>query len=852
MAVRAEAAEPLIKVGEQKILHRARLDTLLDQALARPVTTVIAGLGYGKTISVYSYLQQSAARAIWVQLSKDDNMTSHFWETFSRAIEPLSPGVASAVAALGFPASEEVMHYLAELLRNELKPRYQYVLVLDDLHLLRNGPVLDLIARMVVSSSPGVSVIILSRYDNLPNSATFLRNGQLSRIDESELSFTQNEIREYFELVGITPSNTVVRDIHRETEGLPVAISLAAQLLEKNPEDSIYVCAALRGNFNRIIDDQFFNVIPEEPRRLLLQLSLIRHLSPELIDELKGGLEAMSELASASSLICFDRYMQVYRIHHLLLHYLEGKQDLLTEEERREAYGKAARWCDANGYRVEALSYYRAMGDYDAIVNMAFSYPLVMPGDIATELLEALEQAPGELFDTNPGARVLHARLIETLGRTDEAIALAREYLALLEGRESSAANDRTLMGLHNILGYAEMIRCPETHDYRFHRHFKDALAYADTAAKAPASGHLVYSVGSYALRVGRSRIGDPEACIEAIRQSVPCTAVTLRGCMYGLDSLMRCEYAYFRALPAEAESHALRCVRDAHEYGQTEIEVRALHFLIRIYLQTGKYERIMDVLAHLDTFTGNGSPPNQQMLYEIITSWFFAMIGEVGRVESWFKNDLWSSRLNRLIDGADDFTKAKYYLAVKDYQTLLAFADDRATRFGAARFTIGKIGFAVLRAVCHLRLGNRPDAFSWLREAYGLAYPNGLIMPFIELGNNMRSLTAAALKTPVSGLPTDWLELIRRRATTYAKRVAFIRSRYLETHSLSTDVQLTSKELEILEDLFHGLSRTEISLTRNVSVNTVKSMLQTVYHRLGAENALDAVRIATAKNLLQ
>jgi LuxR family maltose regulon positive regulatory protein len=844
-------SEPLIRIGEQKVLHRTRLDALLNEALARPVTTIIAGPGYGKTISVYSYLRQSAARAIWVQLSENDATAAHFWETFSRAIKSLNSDIASAVSALGFPTSDEMMHYLAELLRNELKSRYQYVIVFDDLHLLPDGPVLDFIARMIASFSPGVSVVILSRHDNLPNSAALLRNSRLSRIDESELSFTKNEIEEYFELVGVTSSNAVVHDIYRETEGLPFAISLAARLLEKNPDDSAYVCEALRGNFNRIIDDQFFNAMPEELRRLLLQLSLVRHLSLELIGELPGGQEAMRELVSASSLIRYDHYMHVYRIHHLLMRYLEGKQGMLTEEERLEVYEKAARWCDLNGYRVDALSYYRAMGDYDAIVSMAFSYPLVMPADIAAELLDTLEQAPEELLDTNPGARVLHARLIMTLGRTDEAIALAREYIALLEKRGTDAANDRTLMGLHNILGYAGMIRCTVTHDYQFHRHFKDALTYADTAAKAPARGHLVYSVGSYALRVGRSRIGDPEACIEAVRQSVPCTAVTLRGCMHGLDNLMSCEYAYFRGFATEAESYALRCVRNAHEYGQIEIEIRALYLLIRAHLQTGKYERIMEVLAHLDAFTGKDAPLNQQLLYEIITSWFFAMIGEVGRVESWLKSDLWSSGLNRLIDGPDDFTKAKYYLAVKDYQTLLAFAEDRATRFGAARFTIGKIGFAVIRAVCHLRLGNRSDAFTWLKEAYRLARPNGLIMPFVELGNNMRSLTAAALKTPVPGLPTDWLELIRRRATTYAKRVAFVRSRYLEAHSLSVDVQLTSKEFEILEDLSHGLSRTEISLARDISVNTVKSMLQMIYHRLGAENALDAIRIATAKNLL-
>ncbi|MDR0346971.1 MAG: LuxR C-terminal-related transcriptional regulator [Coriobacteriales bacterium] len=831
------------------------MDAVFDAALLRPVTTVIAGPGYGKSVSVYTYLREtlkeSETRALWVQLSANDVMTSHFWETFTQAIEPLNPRLAAAVSNLGFPASEEMRRYLAELFRNELKSRYRYILVLDDLYLLEDGPVLDFIARLLDSLSSGVCAIVLSRHDNLPNSSELLRDKRLSRIDENELSFTKSEIREYFASVGIVVDNEVVEDIYCETEGMPIAVSFAARLLERRPDDSAYVRAALRGNFKRIIENEFFSVISEERRAFLLRLSLLRHLSPELITELGGGQETMRELADASSLIRFDHYMHVYRIHHLLLQYLTEKQNLLTEEQCREVYGKAARWCDANGYRVDALSYYRAMGDFDAIVNVAFSYPLVMPIDIASELLDALEQAPAGFFDTNPGARVLHTRLIMTLGRIEESIELVYEYIALLEQRPPSAGNNRTLMGLHNNLGYAKMITCPETHDYSFFEHFRDALEYAESAARAPASGFLIFSVGSYALRVGNAQAGGPEACIEAVRQSIPCTTITLRGCMYGLDSLMRSEYAYFRGLPDETERYALRCVRQAHEFGQVETEIRALYLLIRAYLQTGKYERIMEVFAQLDILMGEKSFMNRHLLNEIVTSWFFAMIGEVSRVESWLKSDLWSSGLNSLIEGPDDFTKVKYYLAIKDYQTLLAFADDRAARFGVMRFLIGQVGFAAVRAVCHLRLGNRAQALEWLGEAYELSRPNELIMPLIELGNNMRSLANAALKAEVAGIPTEWLETIRSRATTYAKRVAHVRSRYLETHGLTAEVQLTQRELAILQDLSHGLSRTEISLAHGVSVNTVKSMLQMIYQKLGAESALDAIRVATTKHLM-
>jgi LuxR family maltose regulon positive regulatory protein len=848
MAGRKGVAGPLTKVEGRGVLRRTRLNALLDQALSRPFTTIVAGPGYGKSVAVYSYLRESGARAIWVQLSEEDSTPSYFWETFSRAFKPLNQELAATMLALGFPESEEMEAYLAEVLRSDFKPRFRYVIVFDDLHLLKSGPVIDFITLLATSLTEGASAVAISRRDNIPQTSRLAQTDTLSRIDESELAFTKSEMLEYFELIGVTPSNEVAANIYYETEGLPFAISFAGQLLERNPEDSAYLHTALKGNFNRIIDEQLFSIISDELKRFLLKLSLIKHLAPELIDELEEGQDFMDELVAVSSLIRYDNYMHVYRLHHLLLQYLENKQDMLTEAERVQVYEKAARWCDANGYRIDALSYYRAMGNYDAIVNIAFGYPLVMPSDIAVELLEALESAPREFFDTSPAACVLYPRLIMTMGRVEESVKLIHEFIGLAKADPPSANRSRVLMGLYNTLGFARMISCPETHNFRFYEYFEEALNYAESATRTSVGGHLIYNVGPYALRLGRGQAGDPEAFIEAVRRATPCTTATMRGCMHGLDSLVCAEYAYFRGLTVEAEGHALRCIRDAREYGQSEIECRALYLLLRSYLHAGKYEQITNVFVQLDALMDDKNFLNRHLIHEVISSWFFAMIGEVNRVESWLKGNLWSSGLNDLVSGMDDFAKIRYYFAIKDYEVLISFLENRLSRF-----IIGKIGLMSSKAVCLFRLGKREEAFACLKETYDLAHPCGFDMLFVELGNNMRSLATAALKVPSStlGIPTAWLEAIRSRATTYAKRVAFVRSCYLEKYNPDASVQLSARELEVLEDLTHGLSRTEISMARGISLGTVKSMLPIIYAKLGADSAMDAVRIATTKQLL-
>jgi LuxR family maltose regulon positive regulatory protein len=850
------------KENDLDILDRVRLDALFDQALKYPVINVVAGAGYGKSIAVSSYLRKNKLETLWVQLSEKDNMRSHFWETVSQALASLNPSLVNPAQALGFPETEEVLSYFISLLTDERKPRFRYAIVFDDLHLLQEGPVLELIARVCPYVLEDTHIITISRQENFPKTDEFFRNNPPFRVDENDLAFTKNELAEYFGQRGITASPDLIVDIFNDTEGWPFGVSLAARLLDMDAADRTYIRTILKSNFNAIIERELYSVIPEELRHFLLQLSLAKHLSPDLIREFENGEEYMRELSAASSFIRYDHYMHVYRIHHLLLRFLEGKRHQLSEQEQREALEKTARWCAANGYKLDAIASYLQLGDYYSIITLSYSYPFVMPFDVASELLEIFEQAPKEVFENNPDVYYLHARLIMTVGRAEEGIEKSLEYIGILEKLPYDEVVKRTLLALYQCLGFAKLIASVETHDYDFARHFVDAMPHFEAPVDLPEGGFQVYNVGPYALRIGRETAGEPEMFIKTISEVAACTTVTMQGCMHGLDDLVRSEYAYFRDQSAEAERFALSCMSAAHDYGQFEIESRALFLLLRIYLQRGKYEQIMDVLAQLEELTNEEAFPNRFLLYEIISSWFFAMIGVTDKVEPWLRSDLWSKGPSNLFDGLEDTVKSRYYLATRNYRTLIAFIDSRTTRFGISRYLLGKIGLMVCKAVACLQLNERREAFGLLKSAYDLASPNELFMLFIEQGNNMRTLTGTALRELKErgetgleadglGLPASWLEMMRSRATTYAKRVAFVRSVYLEKHSPRDDVQITSKELEILTDLSQGLSRTEISLTHGISINTVKSMLQVIYDKLGAESAMDAVRIATTKRIL-
>jgi LuxR family maltose regulon positive regulatory protein len=68
----------------------------------------------------------------------------------------------------------------------------------------------------------------------------------------------------------------------------------------------------------------------------------------------------------------------------------------------------------------------------------------------------------------------------------------------------------------------------------------------------------------------------------------------------------------------------------------------------------------------------------------------------------------------------------------------------------------------------------------------------------------------------------------------------------------LNAAASLSRREKEVLTGLSQGFTRNEIAGLFSLSVNTVKSIIRSVYNKLGAVNRADAVRIATQLGLLE
>jgi LuxR family maltose regulon positive regulatory protein len=848
-----------ITQGSQVYLKRPRIDLLLEKVRQSPVILVVAGAGFGKTHAVYSFVKQHNIKTAWIQLSEQDNIDEHFWENFVAAISVINMKSAEKFAKMSFPGTEQQFERYLKVPLDNLIPGEKYIVVYDDIHLLNDKLVLRFLERSIASSFPNIFSIIISRTEPSLNLMKMESRGLLARITEEDLRFSREEMLSYFRLLDINPSAQAAAAIYQDTEGWAFAIHLAGLFLKNTSQGSgtapgtSYVPSVIRPNIFRLIESEIMAPLPEALQQFLIKISLIERLAPELLIKIAGNYALIKDMEALGSYIHFDTYLNAYRIHHLFLDYLKGKQDRLSEEEKIDVWEKTAAWSVANNQKMDAISYYEKAGNYAGIVSVLYSLPLMLPIRLAQFVLDLMDRSPQSIYRDYPVNMVIRCRILISLGRYEQAKKELLQLIPVIEQMPDSPEKHRILMGCNINLGFIGLIVVLYTRDYNFLEFFKEAARESrqmgDYVSRPPING---ITLGSYICRVIHPQPEGIEKIIDSIKEAVPYTAEAMGGCMSGMYELAQGELAFFRGDMVKAEKFFPEALRKGRENAQYEIENRALFYLLRIYLSQAKIREITYILKHLEAELDFPFFLTRYSYYDIVTGWYYIQIGQADRVASWLRSDHEESDIHSRAQGLEKLVRAKFYLYEKRYPVVLATLENRGD---AEPLLMGNIEMKALEAVCRYQSRDREGAFSALAEAYGLAAPVGLFFPFTELGKDMRTLTAAALKQENPPLPRDWLEGINREASSYAKKLFFAAEQLrggAERKSAGEGTDLSRREMEILKGLCQGLTREEIARVSSISINTVKSAIKSIYNKLGAVNRADAVRIAAEMNYEQ
>jgi LuxR family maltose regulon positive regulatory protein len=233
---------------------------------------------------------------------------------------------------------------------------------------------------------------------------------------------------------------------------------------------------------------------------------------------------------------------------------------------------------------------------------------------------------------------------------------------------------------------------------------------------------------------------------------------------------------------------------------------------------------------------------------YDIASGWYYYILRYPKMIPDWLKGDFSPYAHAFFTENFGNQLKARYHYMTKNFPPLMSYISDMKMRESPL---YGRIEMLAIESCVCYQSGDKPGAFTVLREAYADAAPNGIVMPFIELGKDMRTLTSAVMRDVDSAIPEQWAKTINQKAAIYAKHQALVISEYRAEHEEDSLVALSNRETKVLRDLYNGLSRTEIAINQELSINTVKMIINSIFEKLCANNIVDAIRITAERKLV-
>ena len=435
-------ASPAFRDG---VVSRPGLIGLL--ARAGRVTVVSAPAGSGKTLLLRSWVGEPdlAGRAAWVPVQGEDRDPQRFWLSVLDALRDTVPGsklVRPLTAAPDLDGWTVVERLLTDL--GGLEDRVW--LVIDDVHELRPAEALSQLELLVLRAPAWLRFVLVTRHDLRLGLHRLRLEGELTEIRAANLRFTLEEAQALFEASGIPLSSSALGSLYDRTEGWAAGLRLAALSLAGHPDPDRFA-AEFSGTERTVAEYLLAEVLERQPepiRRLLLRTSVLERVNGDLADLMtgaSGGERILQQLEQAGAFVAaLNARRSWFRYHQLFADLLQLELRGSAPDELPALHEAAAGWYADHGYPADAVRHAQAAEDWDLAGRVLSDHWVGLGlGGLGTTAHELLARFPADVI---AGDAELAARMAGVeLGRGS--LEEAERYVALATRGLESGPSDR-------------------------------------------------------------------------------------------------------------------------------------------------------------------------------------------------------------------------------------------------------------------------------------------------------------------------------------------------------------------------------------------------------------------------
>lgn len=331
------------QVRADAVVRERLSDWLKETAVSTPVTLISAPAGYGKTtLCATLTLTQPDVVLAWLSLDDEDNDVSGFMAALIGALQVMEPafGVMAqrmlpTLASLSDEENgrSEMMRFMGVLLNDVIHDLPdEFVLVLDDLHVISNGRLLMALDYLLERLPSQMHLVVATRRDP-PLALPRLRvRQQLAERRLVDMRFTRAEAELLFNgSLAFGLSANELDQLQSSTEGWAAGLSLFANSLERlTPEERSELITHLSQSHRYIFDYLSEEVLYQQPpdiQKFLLQTAVLQELTPDLCAAVTERTDTVVLLDTLYQQNLFVLAVQegdgaVYRYHALFANFL--------------------------------------------------------------------------------------------------------------------------------------------------------------------------------------------------------------------------------------------------------------------------------------------------------------------------------------------------------------------------------------------------------------------------------------------------------------------------------------------------------------------------------------------------
>ncbi len=406
-----------------KGVDRPRLVEKIRSAIFLPGSAVlIAGpAGFGKTTLLAEFAHDSKWPIAWLSLDQADNDPIHFWSYLVKACQMVNQDIGRAADALFGLPQPPPGEAIASILINDLAAfDSEFVLILDDLHLIQNDEIHQAIAYFLDHQSDKFHLVASTRIDPPWPLPRMRARNQLVEIRTGDLRFSTHEAALFLnQMLGSALSADDVEVLEARTEGWVAGLQLAALSMRDHADVSSFI-KSFTGSHLVIAEyliDEVFKRQSEEMRGFLLDTSILEQMSSGLCEAVSNCADARSlllELVRENAFVIpMDPAGSWFRYHQLFADLLRARlQQTMPASQIKVLHENAAAWFEHAGMDSEAIDHYLQAENYPQAVRIIGKIALgtIMQGNVRT-VFAWLKAIPAAVVDDTPEINMCFAWL---------------------------------------------------------------------------------------------------------------------------------------------------------------------------------------------------------------------------------------------------------------------------------------------------------------------------------------------------------------------------------------------------------------------------------------------------------